>query len=266
MKLTFLFYSGLLLFSLFFCYPTVSSAHRLNVFAWLEGNQVVVDCNFGRTHPASNAKVRILDSDTGKILLEGRAGKNGAFSFPVPKVIQDGHGIAIEVDAGQGHFNEWKLDASELYSAASLEAGFDQAAIVAAREQAQKHGGQTEITNSTQTGRQEETDTTAGNLGAFQIPSARQTGDPASTADQQTAATPEPRPLPATAVPHDAMRGMIEEAVASQIRPVHQAIARQGNEPGIVEIIGGLGWIVGIVGIYLYFRSRRDLAAKTGQQ
>lgn len=245
-------FSILFLFTLLTFFPQTSEAHRLNVFAWLEGDQVVVECNFGRNHPAANAAVRIVDSDTGKIILQGKASNNGVFSFPVPKVVQDGHGLTVEVNAGQGHYGDWKMDASELYAAASLTAGFDQAAIDA-REKGLVPGQKTPGANQS--------------AGSYQIPSSQALSGEAQT-PEATSATPAAQapniPMPNTAVNHDEMRGIIEEAMARQLRSVHHAIANQNSGPTLVNVIGGLGWIVGIVGIYLYSRSRREIAKKSG--
>lgn len=230
--------------------PQNSQAHRLNIYAWLEGNQIVVDSNFGKNQPARNAQIRILDSDTGTVLIQGQTSKNGVFSFPVPREVQEGHGLLIEVNAGQGHFSDWKMDASELYAAASLTAGFDQEAIDLAKER-----GTQPAQNSAQPG------------GAYQIPSNQSL---AQTPEQaQTVPTAQPKvsaqniPMP-TNTNHEEMRGIIEQAMANQMRTVHQAIAQQ-NGPTLVNIIGGLGWIIGIVGIYLYSRARRELAKKSSK-
>lgn len=242
--------------ALIFFLPQEGQAHRLNIYAWLEGNQIVVESNFGKDHPARNAQIRIVDSDTGQVLMEGRTSANGIYTFPVPKVVQDGHGLKVEVNAGQGHFNDWKMTASELYAAASLTAGFDQERIDNMRE------------NNSQSAPR--ADSSAQNVpasprGAYQIP-------PSGSLSAQTQAGSEPANIPAPSaqnIPmpngpaHEQMRGIIEEAMANQLRSVHQAIARQNSSgPTLVNVIGGLGWIVGLVGIYLYSRARRELDRK----
>ncbi len=55
------------------------------------------------------------------------------------------------------------------------------------------------------------------------------------------------------------IRAYISEAVESAMAPIRHELAAMGAQgPSITEIIGGIGWIMGIVGIILYFRSRRS--------
>ncbi|MFC1534965.1 hypothetical protein ACFL7M_16550 [Thermodesulfobacteriota bacterium] len=55
------------------------------------------------------------------------------------------------------------------------------------------------------------------------------------------------------------IRKMIEEALDSRLRPISRRLARiqQERGPGLTEIIGGIGYIFGIIGIILYYRARR---------
>lgn len=229
--------AALFILALILLTPQNSQAHRLNVYAWLEGNQIVVESNFGKEHPAKNAQIRVLDSDTQRVLLQGQTSANGVYTFPVPQVVRDGHGLTIEVNAGQGHFSNWKMTASELYAAASLTAGFDQENIDKAREQAAQPGG------------------------AYQIPQnqaldASRQNQQAATQESAVAAQNIPMP---NVSDHEQMRGIIEETIAKHLRPVHQAIAQQNSAgPSIITVIGGLGWIVGLVGLFLYFRIRKE--------
>ena len=53
---------------------------------------------------------------------------------------------------------------------------------------------------------------------------------------------------------------IVEESVGKKIRPVIRDIARLGQEkePGFREIMGGVGYIMGIVGVVLYFLSKKE--------
>ncbi|MBD5608118.1 MAG: cobalamin biosynthesis protein CbiL [Desulfovibrio sp.] len=196
-------------------------AHRLNVFAWLENDEIIVESNFGKDRPARDAVVTIIDEATRRTLASGRTNSVGQYVFKVPSVVREGHGLVIDVNAGQGHHREWTMDASELYAAASLTAGFDASAIEQ-REQDQKAGIAT------------------------------------------PEATPSIPPAPAIASPADETltpdraRSIIREEVEKSVAPLRQRLASRGEEgPSLAEIIGGIGWIVGIIGVYLIFRSRR---------
>lgn len=190
-------------------------AHRLNIFAWLNNDQVIVECDNGQHSPAIGANVDIRDSVTGRSLASGKTGDNGRYSFTVPDVIRQGHGLIIEVNAGQGHRGEWKMDASELYSAAALTAGFDEARL---QEDGHVHLNATPA-------------------------------NPASTA-----------PLPGANPQPDieAIRSVVQQSLEAGLAPIRRELAaRNSAGPGMTEILGGLGWLIGLVGIALYFKSRR---------
>lgn len=113
-------------------------AQGISVFAWLENDHILVQCDTAPNDPAKSATVKILDSTDKKELASGKTNSEGRFSFPVPEVVRQGHGLLLFADAGQGRSGEWTMSASEIYSAASLAAGFDEAAIQA-RENSQIH-------------------------------------------------------------------------------------------------------------------------------
>ena len=54
------------------------------------------------------------------------------------------------------------------------------------------------------------------------------------------------------------MRAIVNAALDAKLGPIRRDLAAQVNAgPGIQEIIGGIGWILGLVGIGLYFKGRR---------
>lgn len=207
--------------------PAQAAAHRLNVFAWLDNDQILVECNFGDKHPAVNAQVNVTDDATKQSLLHGTTNGNGNFAFPVPEVIRQGHGLLITVNAGQGHVGQWTMDASELYAAASLTAGFDAAAI---ENRQQQHENIRLREATTQVAPEMMPQPAAGgNVG-----------------------------LPTTQMSQEDMRAIIHGALEQHLSPIHRQLAAQSAKgPTIAEIIGGIGWIIGLVGIALYFKSRK---------
>lgn len=223
-----------------------AQAHRLNVFAWLKGDQVVVECNFGENRPAKNARVSILDaSDNNRELLNGQTDNQGIYTFTVPQVVRQGHGLAIDVNAGQGHHNVWHMDASELYEAASLTAGFEEAAIA---EKAQEKA------------RAAEKKTPAGENGQPSEKMAEAPQLPVASAPQSSVVTPETVPMPEskTYATPDHVRAIVREEMENGLSSIRRHMAQASSQgPGFTEIVGGLGWIVGIVGIALWLRSRR---------
>lgn len=202
-------------------WPGGAHAHRVNIFAWLEGDHVVVECGFNRHSPVRNGEVTVYDDESNKPLLHGRTNDEGRFAFTVPRVVREGHGLRIQVNAGQGHMASWKMGSAELYEAAALTAGFEHS-----QEVAEKAG-----------------------LAPQPAPPAPQAAPdtPAiSMPDSSAPATPE----------H--VRAIVNEVVESKIAPLRRDMAEHiGGGPSWENIIGGLGWIVGLVGIALFFMGRR---------
>jgi nickel transport protein len=84
-------------------------AHKVNVFAYVEGGVVYTESYFPDGTPVESGKVLVLDSQ-GKLLLEGVTDKGGLFNFAVPKVDD----LTIVIEATMGHKNSFKLKKSEV--------------------------------------------------------------------------------------------------------------------------------------------------------
>ena len=108
--------AGGLCLMLLLVFAGAAQAHRVNIFAWLEGETVRVECSFRRDSPVRQGTVIVFDAQTGRELLQGRTDGQGAFAFPVPAVVRQGHGLRIRILAGEGHQNEWQMDAAEFSS------------------------------------------------------------------------------------------------------------------------------------------------------
>ena len=83
-------------------------AHRVTVFAWVEGDTVYTESKFSGGRKAKNAPVEVFDSQ-GRKLLEGKTDEDGEFSFKAPKKT----GMKIVLVAGMGHKGEWTISADE---------------------------------------------------------------------------------------------------------------------------------------------------------
>lgn len=184
----------LLFFAASLCYPEAVHAHRLNVFAWQNDHNVIVESNFGENRPARNADVKVTVPDSGEIILTGKTDKKGIFSFPVPAA----HIVDITVSAGQGHQNVWRLESS----APTLPTSQPM------RDTLEKR-------------RTEARDLTV------------------------TVSTPE-------------LRNIIREELQTMtaLQSLNQ-MPKPKTEPGFTEIVGGIGWIIGIAGIFFWFRAYR---------
>jgi len=84
-------------------------AHRVTIFAWVEGDKIFTESKFGGGKLVKGGEVIVYDL-TGKQLLEGKTDERGEFSFKIPKKTA----MKIVLQAGMGHRGEWTIPASEL--------------------------------------------------------------------------------------------------------------------------------------------------------
>ena len=71
-------------------------AHRVNIFAYVEGNDVLVECVFSTSSPVRDGQINVFDSVSGEELLQGKTDDKGFFRFPVPeKARAAGRGLRV---------------------------------------------------------------------------------------------------------------------------------------------------------------------------
>ena len=90
MKKLLIFFFLFLAFSLY--------AHRVDIFPYIEGNKLVVECYFSDGTPAKNCKVEIYKGK--EKILEGKTDNEGIASFPIDKIKGE---VKIVLIAGMGH-------------------------------------------------------------------------------------------------------------------------------------------------------------------
>ena len=165
-------------------------AHKVMIFAWVEGDTVFTESKFSGGKKAINAPVVIFDKD-GKKLLEGKTDNKGEFSFKIPKLTD----LRIVLNAAMGHKAEWTVPESEI-----REAG----AIV------------------------------------------------------EKKSAPEPSgPIP-VGLSKEEVRKIVEDSLDKKLRPIVRMMTESKHtKPYLTEIIGGIGYIFGLMGIALYLISRR---------
>ncbi|MDX9739835.1 MAG: cobalamin biosynthesis protein CbiL, partial [Gammaproteobacteria bacterium] len=88
-------------------------AHKVNMFANVEGGRIVVEGYFADGKKAKDATIQVFAPD-GTKLLQGKADGEGIFSFDVPQVTD----LRISLYAGMGHRTEYTVPAAELQGAA----------------------------------------------------------------------------------------------------------------------------------------------------
>ncbi len=84
-------------------------AHKVNLFAYVEGGKVYTESYFPDGSPVENGKVLVYDSQN-NLLLEGLTDKEGFFNFDIPKLDD----LTIVIEATMGHKNSFKLKKSEV--------------------------------------------------------------------------------------------------------------------------------------------------------
>jgi len=84
-------------------------AHKVNIFAYVEGDTVYTESYFPDGQKVEGGKIEVYDSQGNK-LLEGKTDSEGQFSFKVPK--RDD--LKIVLIATMGHKNSFLLKKEEL--------------------------------------------------------------------------------------------------------------------------------------------------------
>lgn len=193
------------LVALFVLLSGAALAHRVNIFAYVEGGDVVVECSFSRSNPVRQGTVEVYDQG-GEMLLQGQTDQAGHFRFPVPEqALGSKSGLTIRLLAGEGHQNEWTVDWSEL-------------------------------------------------AGAALSPAATRAKDaPTPAVSAQTDVTPSQ--TLAAALTRTELEEIVNAALDAKLAPIKRAVLEKSG-PGLTEIVGGIGWILGLVGLAAYFKSR----------
>ena len=74
---------------LVFAGASFASAHRVNIFAFVDGDAVQVECGFNRSQKVKQGTVEVFDATTGARLLQGTTDDNGVFRFPVTAELRE---------------------------------------------------------------------------------------------------------------------------------------------------------------------------------
>jgi nickel transport protein len=87
-----------------FLFPAAALAHKVNIFAYAEGETIFAESYFPDGRPVAAGKVQVFDGQM-QLLLEGQTDQDGLFQFPVPKIDD----LTLTIDAGMGHKNDFLL-------------------------------------------------------------------------------------------------------------------------------------------------------------
>jgi nickel transport protein len=94
-------------------------AHRVNVFAYVEGDTVHVECSYSRSDRVRFGEIDVTDAASGQSYLTGKTDAQGNFSFGVPEAARQAKAdLRILLKAGEGHQNDWTVKYDEYAAAA----------------------------------------------------------------------------------------------------------------------------------------------------
>ncbi len=82
---------------------SIANAHQLTVFAWIEGDTVMVQCRLSSGKHPKLGKVMVYDGND-HLIRETELRPDGTASFPLENWET---GYRIVVDIGQGHQSYW---------------------------------------------------------------------------------------------------------------------------------------------------------------
>lgn len=108
---------------------TTAYAHRVVVFAWIEGGMVYTQSKFPGGARVSGGEITVLD-ESGQVLLNGKTDGQGEFSFPLP-ILKAPSELKIVLNAGMGHQGHWTLTRDEVGRAMGMERQMDDSAVAA---------------------------------------------------------------------------------------------------------------------------------------
>jgi nickel transport protein len=164
-------------------------AHKVVVFAWVEGDTVFTESKFSGGKPAKNSQILVYDREGGQ-LLEGKTDDKGEFSFKIPKFTD----LKVVLNASMGHKAEWTIPESEI-----LETG---------NAPEKKEGGESPDIDTATLSKEE-------------------------------------------------IKQLIDDSLEKKLRPIVRMLTALNEKgPSVTEVIGGIGYIFGLMGIALYFKTR----------
>ncbi|WP_272699324.1 hypothetical protein [Desulfovibrio sp. Fe33] len=100
------------------CLAAASEAHKVNIFAYVDGDRIVTDSGYSRSNRVHQGEVEVYDAGTGDKLLSGRTDDQGVFAFVIPEAAREKEmDLRLLLKAGQGHQAEWTVKYEEFADA-----------------------------------------------------------------------------------------------------------------------------------------------------
>ena len=171
-------------------------AHRVNIFAYSDGQNVHVHAGFSRSQPARNAEISVSLPGKDTLLLTLKTNEAGDCSFPIPAEASQ-YGLNIRVNAGEGHANTWSMGKEEFGAK-------PQSASESPSEPPSKQGSQEEMATN-----------------------------------------------------HANLQELVRTELAQQLAPLRLELAETREKIRFTDILGGIGWLVGLAGIVSALLTKR---------
>lgn len=89
----------------FLCATHPALAHKVNIFAYIDGTTVYTESYFSDGRPVIGGKIEVRD-DAKQLLFQGNTDKQGFCTFPLPT---NKGPLSIVLDAALGHKNSFIL-------------------------------------------------------------------------------------------------------------------------------------------------------------
>jgi len=214
-KLRPVFLFSLIILVILFDMPAL--AHKVSIFAWVEGDTVYTQSKFSKGKRVKNSSVIVFDSDGNK-LLEGKTDDKGEFSFKIPKKTA----LKVVLKASMGHIAEWKIPVEEINPEAV----------------SNNSKPESDLKDSYETSSRPQTINSGTDLSVLSE---------------------------SHGISKQEIMKLIDESLDRKLSPIMNILADSyGGGPGLTEIIGGIGYIFGLVGVAMYFTSRRKRNHNSG--
>ena len=190
-----------ILIVIIFLAPVSAWAHGVNVFAYVEGNTVVVEGYFHDGAKCRDCAIEAFGSDGNKIA-EGKTDEDGRFSFEAPAADD----LLLLLTASMGHRAEYRMPATDLPGAPA----------------------------HTQNETDEHVNPNSGS--AHEAPA-----------------------VPLDGYVHDPaeIERLVEKVISRQLTPIRRELEESRRRRRLSDIIGGLGYIAGLMGLILYVRGKQ---------
>lgn len=204
-------------------WPITASAHKVGVYAYVEDGQVKGQAYFAGGGKAVGSPVAISDG-AGKDYGQATTNAEGEFSLKLPDGVTPP--LKLTLKASQGHQASYEIPANELPGAAK------------------QGGGSSDVPTAAD-------DTKAVALGTMVGIMALTT---VSAEETQNEATPA-----AAGISSAELERVVARVVGEKLAPLNAQVAKLAGEREITihDIAAGIGYIIGLLGLAAWFKSRK---------